>query len=70
MGYALNWAVTVASFSGMYPFSDMKGETLRRTCRFPENLQVILVNPGIHISTAAAFAAVTPHGAGLPRLRN
>jgi 4-diphosphocytidyl-2-C-methyl-D-erythritol kinase len=43
-----------------------RGNQFRELHFFPKNLQVIIVNPGIHISTAEAYAGITPHAAAQP----
>jgi 4-diphosphocytidyl-2-C-methyl-D-erythritol kinase len=43
-----------------------RGNLLRELSSFPPNLQVVIVNPGIHISTAEAYAAITPRKPAQP----
>jgi 4-diphosphocytidyl-2-C-methyl-D-erythritol kinase len=38
-----------------------RGNLFRELSSFPQNLHLVIVNPGIHISTAEAYASVTPH---------
>ncbi len=37
-----------------------RGNRFRELPSFPQNLQIVIVNPGIHISTAEAYAGITP----------
>ncbi len=41
-------------------FGFERGNRFREVPAFPENLDVVLVNPGIHIGTAEAYAGVRP----------
>lgn len=41
-----------------------RGNRFRELTEFPGNLHIVLVNPGIHVGTAEAYAGVTP---GRPR---
>jgi 4-diphosphocytidyl-2-C-methyl-D-erythritol kinase len=47
-------------------FGYARGDRFRELTSFPQNLQVIIVNPGIHISTAEAYAGVIPHKPSRP----
>jgi 4-diphosphocytidyl-2-C-methyl-D-erythritol kinase len=42
-------------------FGFERGNHFRETSCIPENLVAIIVNPGIHISTAEAYAGIHPH---------
>ncbi len=41
-----------------------RGNRFRELPSFPKNLQMVIVNPGIHISTAEAYAGITPQKPG------
>jgi 4-diphosphocytidyl-2-C-methyl-D-erythritol kinase len=41
-------------------FGYEKGNLFREIPSFPEDYEVVLINPGIHISTASAYAAIHP----------
>jgi 4-diphosphocytidyl-2-C-methyl-D-erythritol kinase len=43
-----------------------RGNRFRELASFPQNLQMIIINPGIHISTAEAYAGTTPHTPARP----
>jgi len=38
-----------------------RGNRFRELSSFPQNLHMVIINPGIHISTAEAYAGTTPH---------
>jgi 4-diphosphocytidyl-2-C-methyl-D-erythritol kinase len=42
-------------------FGFEKGNRFRELSSFPGDIRLIIINPGIHISTASAYAAITPH---------
>jgi 4-diphosphocytidyl-2-C-methyl-D-erythritol kinase len=43
-----------------------RGNLFRELSSFPENLHIVIVNPGIHISTAEAYAGTSPHSPAQP----
>jgi 4-diphosphocytidyl-2-C-methyl-D-erythritol kinase len=42
-------------------FGFEKGNRFRELSSFPRDIRLIIINPGINISTASAYAAITPH---------
>ncbi len=38
-----------------------RGNRFRELTSFPHNLDIVIINPGIHISTAEAYAGIIPH---------
>jgi len=42
-------------------FAYERGNRFRELSSFPKNLHMVIVNPGIHIGTAGAYAGTTPH---------
>jgi 4-diphosphocytidyl-2-C-methyl-D-erythritol kinase len=60
-GYAASLGSDCVFFFKNRPaFGYERGNRLRELSGFPENLRLVIVNPGIHISTAFAYASVTP----------
>ncbi len=43
-----------------------RGNRFRELSSFPQNLHMVIVNPGIHISTAEAYAGITPRKPAQP----
>lgn len=47
-------------------FAYEKGNLFRELSSFSEDFHLVIVNPGIHISTAKAYASITPHKPACP----
>lgn len=61
MGYAADLGSDCSFFLKNSPvFAYERGNQFRSLSLFPENLHLIIVYPGIHISTATAYAEVSP----------
>lgn len=60
-GYAAQLGSDCAFFIRNQPaLAEGRGEILSPTTEIPGNLHIILVNPGIHISTKEAYSGITP----------
>jgi|WetSurMetagenome_2_1015567.scaffolds.fasta_scaffold42509_2 4-diphosphocytidyl-2-C-methyl-D-erythritol kinase len=42
-------------------FAYERGNVFRELAGFPEDMEILVVHPGIHVSTAEAYAGVVPH---------
>jgi 4-diphosphocytidyl-2-C-methyl-D-erythritol kinase len=43
-----------------------RGNLFRELSSFPRNLQIVIINPGIHINTSEAYAGTSPHRPAQP----